>query len=63
MYIHLFQESEVAYIVQGGFGNSLRLKLSPQLNIISQLMSLFLSMKKHELRFAFPLQNMGLITD
>lgn len=63
MYIPLFQESEMASIFQGGFGNSLRLKLSPPLNIILQLTSLFPSMKKHKLSFAFPLQNVGLITE
>lgn len=33
-YIHVFQESEMAYVFQCEFGNSLRLQMSPELNII-----------------------------
>lgn len=54
VYIHLFPESEMAYIFQCEFGNSLRLKLSPKLNIILPLMSFFPKMKKNKLNFAFP---------
>ena len=35
--IHLFQESEMAYIFQCEFRKSLRLKLSPEMNIISKM--------------------------
>ena len=52
--IHLFQEAEMAYIFQCEFGNSLRFKLSPELNIILQWMFFFPRMKKSKLNFAFP---------
>lgn len=45
--IHLFQESEMAYIFQCEFRKSLSLKLSPELNIISKWTFLFPGMKKN----------------
>ena len=55
IYIHPFvSETEMACSFQCEFGNSLRLKLSPELNIMLQLMALFPRMKKNQLSFAFP---------
>lgn len=54
-------------IFQCEFGNSLRLNLPLELNIILHLMSLFSRMKKTKLNFGFPstaiLQNVGPFTE